>query len=218
MQAVSLLLSHSCFAFQCQLESVEAHMHHQEKKKLKPRCLVYFRFQNMTDEKWRERENILGCGDSFETLESTLQPISASQACSGALWEVRVAHCCVFRRRGRENERKWQQMKLAGCEVLFSPACSNEQAFRTHWRNWSPVGPEPSLFHLSGVFTTCGNNWKHTHTCGSTCWAKHCLHALIHSYCKKALVYDQVVPFHSLVSLWWCISSASSHAATMPLC
>lgn len=123
-----------------------------------------------------------------------------------------------FRRRGRENERKWQQMKLAGCEVLFSPACSNEQAFRTHWRNWSPVGPEPSLFHLSGVFTTCGNNWKHTHTCGSTCWAKHCLHALIHSYCKKALVYDQVVPFHSLVSLWWCVSSASSHAATMPLC
>lgn len=116
----------------------------------------------MTDEKWRERENIPGSSDSFETLESPLQPISASQACSGALWEVGAARCCVSGgERERESERKWQQMKLAGCGVLFPPARSNEQAFRTDWGNWSPVGPEPPLSHLSGVLTTRGNVRMH---------------------------------------------------------
>lgn len=102
-------------------------------------------------------KNILGSGDSFETLESPLQPISASQACSGALWEVSVAHCCVSgRERESENIRKWQQMKLAGCGVLFPPARSNEQALRTDGGNWSLEGPEPSPSPspLSGVFAT----------------------------------------------------------------
>lgn len=36
-------------------------------------------------------------------------------------------------------------MKLAGCEVLFSPARGNEQASGTDGRNWSPVGHEPTL-------------------------------------------------------------------------
>lgn len=105
----------------------------------------------------RERENISGNGNSFETLESPLPPISASQTYSGALWEVGVACCCVLGTE-RGNERKWQQMKLAGCGVLFPPACSNEQAFGTDWGNWSLVA-KPSLPHLSGVFTT----QKHTH-------------------------------------------------------
>lgn len=76
----------------------------------------------------------------------------------------------------RENERKWQQMKLAGCGVLFPPAPSNEQAFRTDWGNWSPVGPEPSLSHLSGVFTTHGN---HTYRC--THVHEDCLHELAYT-------------------------------------
>lgn len=96
----------------------------------------------MTDEKQRERENILGSGDSFETLESPLQPISASQARGGALWEVGRRAAFQEGREG-ENEGKWQQMKLAGCGVLFPPAHGNEQAFGTDWGNWSPVGPEP---------------------------------------------------------------------------
>lgn len=62
----------------------------------------------------------------------------------GAPWEAGAALCCVCCGGEGANERKWLQMKLAGCEVLFSPARGNEQAPATDWRNWSPVGPEPS--------------------------------------------------------------------------
>lgn len=42
--------------------------------------------------KWRESENFAG-GGSFSAQESALRPISASQACSRAPWEVWVARC-----------------------------------------------------------------------------------------------------------------------------
>lgn len=132
-------------------------------KKVKPRCLVYFSLSE------HDRWKIEGEGKHSRQRRqlSNLGEQTATNLCfTGLQW------CTVgrqdgtllrFRRRERANGRKWQQMKLAGCGVLFSPACSNEQAFRTDWRNWSPVDPEPSLFHLSGAFTKCGKQLE-THT------------------------------------------------------
>lgn len=54
-------------------------------------------------------------------------------------------------------------MKLAGCEVLFSPASGNEQASGTDGRNWSPVGREPTLsLPLSRSLTQLSGVARHT--------------------------------------------------------
>lgn len=55
------------------------------------------------------------------------------------------------------GEGGWQQMKLAGCGVLFSPASRNEQASRAGpTGGMSPRRPEPSLFHPSAVLSMRG--------------------------------------------------------------
>lgn len=52
----------------------------------------------------------------------------------------------------------WQQMKLAGCGALFSPASANEQASPADWRNGSPAPPAFSLSSVSSVV----HAWKTT--------------------------------------------------------
>lgn len=59
----------------------------------------------MTDKKY-ERENSVGSSDSFETLESPLQPILALQACNGALWEVGLVQCCVSEGESKNKREK----------------------------------------------------------------------------------------------------------------
>lgn len=71
-----------------------------------------------------------------------------------SLWCAGSSGRCRGRASERQNERKWQQMKLASCGVLFPPVRCNEQAFGTDWGNWSPEGPGP----FSSVRCVC-----HTH-------------------------------------------------------
>lgn len=75
----------------------------------------------------------------------------------GALWEVAVAQAWEGEG-GRMRARKWQQMKLASCGVLFPPVRSNEQSLGTGWGNWSPEGTGS----FSSVRCVCHPE-RHTH-------------------------------------------------------
>lgn len=113
--------------------------------------------------KWRERENVL-LGNSFSARESALQ---------SPLHRRAAMHCgksgllCFEGAGGR-----WQQMKLAGCGVLFLPPSGNEQASQADWvKNGSPGAPS-LLFFIHQPCCPCGeDDWKHTNTGGHTCSA-----------------------------------------------
>lgn len=170
--------------FSANLKLSEPHMQHRgkKKKKLKPRCLVYFHSQNMTDGKIegserkhsRRRRQLWNLGEPTATNLGFTG--GAVVHCGKSGW-----HSVVFqeeRERETENKSIWQQMKLAGCGVLFPPARSNEQALRTDWGNWSPVGL--GAFSFSSV-RGVRHTWKHTHTCGHTRVKIACTRAEIHS-------------------------------------
>lgn len=134
----------------------------QTKKEKQTRCLVYFCFQNMTDEVEGEKK-------TFSAAATALKPWRAH---CNQFWLCRRAgvhsgklkwHTGVFQ---RANERKWQQMKLAGCGVLFSPACINEQAFPNRLEKLLPGGPRAFSFFICQVSSPHGETTGNTHTLG----------------------------------------------------
>lgn len=217
MQVVSVLLSFSLpLTLQCQLQTLRAAIQHPKKKKLKPRCRVYFHSEK--HDRWkidgerkhsRQRRQLWNLGEPTATNLC----FTGAQWCTVGSWDDAL----MFpEEREGANERKWQQMKLAGCGVLFPPAHSNEQAVGTDWGNWSPVGPEPSLSHLSGVFSTLEN----THTCGGARMEIVCTywHAVRQANVKTRHRFSQNT---SSPSMPLCVlgipSIASSHSVTLSL-
>lgn len=159
------------FTIQWQFPS---HSHFQRTKAKNKTCGLLFSLWETTDEKQERERNIPGGGDSSEALK---KPNATNLCFTGvwhsARWDVaaiqggRAGQGGVWGRGGRrerENERKWQQMKLASCGVLFPSVHSNEQTLTTDWGNWSPEGP--GSFHLSGVLATQRDThpflWTHT--------------------------------------------------------
>lgn len=140
----------------------------------------------MTDEKQRERENILGSGDSFETSESPLQPISASQACGGAPWEV--GRRGAFRE-GREGENegkngsKWSWRAVEHCSLLLAVMNRPSEQTGEIGPRWAP---EP-LSSVRCVFAARGNAGLPVDK------SRLPAHAGIHSNIKSVILWDSVL-------------------------
>lgn len=115
------ILSHSLPPLRCHLETFGAHIQYHEKKKLKPRCLVYFLSQK--HDRWKIGE--IKQSRQQRQLWNLGEPTATNLSFTGVQW------CTVGNRGGallcfKRREGEWEKMAANEVGRLWSivPSCS----------------------------------------------------------------------------------------------